>query len=143
PGRNGGGHHRPPVRPLNWTRLHVKGPDVMSAETDPSPTTEHTSGLLPSQALRRLLDEGVLWAEEPVADEQIQPASIDLRLGRFAYRVRAAFLPGAGSTVEDKIASFGMHRIDLTDGAVLERGCVYLAPLMERARLPQDLAGIA
>ena len=100
-------------------------------------------GILPLQRLSALLDEGAIAADQPLVEGQLQPASLDLRLGRVAYRVRASFLPGAGSTVEQKIARFTMHEVDLTAGAVLERGCVYVVPLMERLALPDDIAGIA
>ena len=101
------------------------------------------NGVLPDQALRRLLQSGVISGEEPVTDAQIQPASIDLRLGKVAHRVRASFLPGPHATIEDKIDIFGMHTIDLTKGAVLERGCVYIVPLMERLALGDGLSGLA
>ena len=74
---------------------------------------------------------------------QLQPASIDLRLSERAYRVRASFLPGAASTVGDKIDAYQMHAVDLSQGAVLERGCVYIVPLMERLNLPARLTGMA
>ena len=66
----------------------------------------------------------------------MQPASLDLRLGTVAYRVRASFLTGAGRKVLDRIDEFRMHRVDLPTGAVLEKGCVYVVPLMERLALP-------
>ena len=75
--------------------------------------------------------------------DQVQPASLDLRLGSVAYRVRASFLAGQGRTVADRIAEFEMHRIDLTGGAVLEKGCVYVIPLAERLALPAGLTAVA
>ena len=81
-------------------------------------------------------------ADEPIPTAQIQPASLDLRLGPTAYRVRASFLPGRES-VSAKIARLGMHEIDLVPGAVLERGCVYIVPLMERLALAPDVAAHA
>ena len=75
--------------------------------------------------------------------DQVQPASLDLRLGRKAYRVRASFLAGAGNTVADRLADFQMHEVDLTDGAVLEKGCVYVVPLMEGLALPADVNAVA
>ena len=100
------------------------------------------SGVLPDGAIRELVASGEILAELPIADAQLQPASLDLRLGHFAYRVRASFLPGAGS-VEDKLRDFGMHRIDLDAGAVLERGCVYIVPLLERLELPPGISALA
>ena len=73
----------------------------------------------------------------------VQPASIDLRLGEFAWRVQASFLPGPDATVEQKVRAFEMHRIDLTGGAVLEKGCVYIVPLMEALDLPDDVSAFA
>src|SRR5262249_47078499 len=75
--------------------------------------------------------------------EQLQPASLDLRLGPSAYRLRASFLPGRGRRVADKLAGLAMHEIDLTRGAVLETGCVYLVPLVESLKLSSRVAGLA
>jgi dCTP deaminase len=74
---------------------------------------------------------------------QVQPASLDLRLGTVAYRVRASFLPGPGTSVDKRIAELTLHQIGLRDGAVLETGCVYIVPLMERLELPPDIAASA
>ncbi len=101
------------------------------------------TGVLSSQQLRALIDAGALAAESAILPDQIQPASVDLRLGRVAYRVRASFLTGAGRTVTERISEFGMHRIDLGPGAVLEKGCVYLVPLMERLALPEGIHAVA
>jgi len=100
-------------------------------------------GVLPAQALRHLMSAGVLSAAPAILPDQVQPASLDLRLGPVAYRVRASFLAGAGRKVADRIAEFEMHRIDLTMGAVLEKGCVYVVPLMERLALPPGMSAVA
>ncbi len=100
-------------------------------------------GVLPAQALRGLITSGAIAASLAIIPEQIQPASLDLRLGTVAYRVRASFLIGKGRTVADRIAEFEMHRIDLTQGAVLEKGCVYVVPLMESLALPQGITAVA
>ena len=100
-------------------------------------------GVLPAQALRRLIADGAIAADPAVLPDQIQPASLDLRLGTVAYRVRASFLAGAGRPVADRLAEFEMHRVDLTQGAVLEKGCVYVVPLMERLALPAGLTAVA
>ena len=68
----------------------------------------------------------------------MQPASLDLRLGDIAYRVRSSFLPGPEQTVAERIDALKLHELDLSDGAVLERGCVYLVPLQESLALPAD-----
>ena len=76
----------------------------------------------------------------PFAAGQIQPASLDLRLGAVAYRVRASFLPGPGTPVARRIAELKLHEFALTGGAVLETGCVYIVPLIESLALPADIA---
>ena len=101
------------------------------------------SGVLASQHLRALIGAGVVSADREIDENQIQPASIDLRLGDEAYRVRASFLPGPRATVRDKLDKLQMHRIDLRGGAVLEKGFVYIVPLQERVRLPETLSGMA
>lgn len=99
-------------------------------------------GVLPSQALVRLIHSGVIKASEPIHDDQIQPASIDLRLGPVAYRVRASFLPGKDKTVKQRIDALTMHQFDISDGAVLERDCVYIVPLMESVDLSHDYSAV-
>lgn len=99
-------------------------------------------GVFADTALRELIAASQIVADDPILDEQVQPASLDLRLGRYAYRVRASFLPG-GASVDDKLRSFTMHRIDLEDGAVLERGCVYIVPLQERLQLQAGISALA
>ncbi len=117
-------------------------PAPAAAEADRS--RDVTTGLLPSQMLREAITAGreVLWPE-PIADAQIQPASIDLRLGEVAYRVRASFLPGTRSRVRDKLDLLAMHRIDLTRGAVLEKDCVYIIPLFEQLALRRRTTALA
>ncbi|QYK43271.1 MAG: 2'-deoxycytidine 5'-triphosphate deaminase [Paracoccaceae bacterium] len=100
-------------------------------------------GVLPAQTLRSLITSGAISADGAVLPVQVQPASLDLRLGGEAIRVRASFLTGAGRSVQDRLADFEMHRVDLTKGAVLERGCVYLIPLAERLALPAAVSGVA
>ena len=100
------------------------------------------AGVLSSTGIAALIAEGAVGAVEPIAAAQIQPASLDLRLGPRAFRVRASFLPGRES-VNAKIERLGMHEIDLAAGAVLERGCVYIVPLMERLALDDDIAAHA
>ena len=101
-----------------------------------------STGILPSHVLKRLLDQGrEITASEPFAPGQIQPASIDLRLGPVAYRVRASFLPGPAATVAERLQSVFMHEVDLTNGAVLEAGSVYIVPLLERAEFSARISG--
>ncbi|HWF65256.1 MAG TPA: 2'-deoxycytidine 5'-triphosphate deaminase [Rhizomicrobium sp.] len=102
-----------------------------------------STGILPSHVLKRLIAQRrELSAAEPITPAQIQPASIDLRLGAKAWRVRASFLPGSHATVEEKLASVFMHEVDLTHGAVLETGCVYIVPLLERTEFSARISGI-
>jgi len=104
----------------------------------------NSTGIIPSHILRReIRAKKLVIPLEELHDGQIQPASLDLRLGRYAYRVRASFLPGAGATVEDKLAHVAMHKIDISDGAVLEAGCVYVVPLLETLELRDRISGIA
>jgi len=98
-------------------------------------------GVLPAQSIKAMIAAGSITGA--VLADQVQPASLDLRLGAVAYRVRASFLAGAGRSVADRLAEFTMHKVDLTDGAVLEKGCVYLVPLMEGLALPQGMTAVA
>src|SRR5262245_25131354 len=98
------------------------------------------SGILPSQAIEGLIGEGRVKLVEPLLEKQLQPASLDLRLGTIAYRVRASFLPGRGEKVGAKLDDLQMHTISLSQGAVLETGCVYVAPLLESVALLDDLS---
>ena len=102
-----------------------------------------STGILPSHILKRLIAaKREILADEDFVAAQIQPASIDLRLGPVAYRVRASFLPGPAATVEEKLASVVMHEIDLTSGAVLETGSVYIVPLLEHADFSARISGV-
>ena len=98
------------------------------------------SGILPSQAIEALIEAGQVKLVEPLLPRQLQPASLDLRLGTIAYRVRASFLPGRGEKVSGKLDDLQMYTISLSQGAVLETGCVYVAPLLESLALPDDLS---
>ena len=101
------------------------------------------TGVLPSQTLRTMITTGAIAADAPVLAQQIQPASLDLRLGHTAWRVRASFLPGTGRSVAERLPSFAMHEISLDGGAVLEKGCVYVVPLMERLDLAKAVSAVA
>lgn len=103
-------------------------------------------GILPQQAIKALIAAGTVIAPDMGTDgqpAQVQPASLDVRLGDKAYRLRASFLPGAGRRVMDCLPDVQMHEVDLSKGAVLETGCVYLVPLQESLALPQDLSAAA
>jgi dCTP deaminase len=105
--------------------------------------TEHPQGVLPSQALERMIASGAIRARAAILPEQIQPSSLDLRLGAEAHRVRASFLAHGGATITSKLDQYRLHTIDLTRPAVLEKGCVYIVPLQEELALPDDISGKA
>ncbi|HEY2138171.1 MAG TPA: 2'-deoxycytidine 5'-triphosphate deaminase [Xanthobacteraceae bacterium] len=100
-------------------------------------------GILPDRMIAALAEAGGIITASEFAPDQIQPASLDLRLGEVAYRVRASFLPGPGATVAERIDDLKLHEITLGDGAVLETGCVYIVPLLEGMALPMDIAAAA
>jgi dCTP deaminase len=102
-----------------------------------------TPGVLPAQAIRSLLDSKAISLARPLGPRQLQPASLDLRLGPKAFRIRASFLPGPDATVARKLEDLVLHTIDLTESAVLETGCVYLVPLLETLALPAALSASA
>ncbi|MFK7753612.1 MAG: 2'-deoxycytidine 5'-triphosphate deaminase [Sedimentitalea sp.] len=101
------------------------------------------TGVCPNQHISDMIASGAIHAQNAVLTDQVQPASLDLRLGTVAYRVRASFLAGQTNTVADRLGAFEMHRVDLAGGAVLEKGCVYLVPLMESLDLPSDITAVA
>jgi dCTP deaminase len=113
-------------------------PEMATAGND-----ERTTGILPSQAIRELIAKGRIVGNRAITEEQIQPASLDLRLGDIAHRVQASFLPGPGGKVEAKVKDLRMARVDLTSAAVFEKGCVYIVPLLEELDLPRDISGKA
>jgi dCTP deaminase len=100
-------------------------------------------GILPCQSIDALIAQGAITSEDRFDDDQVQPASLDLRLGARCWRVRASFLPRLGQTVAQRIADVAMHELDLTRGAVLEKGCVYIAELQERLALPPGVSARA
>jgi dCTP deaminase len=105
--------------------------------------TDDAAGILPCQTIEALIASGAVSSATPFAYDQVQPASLDLRLGATAWRVRASFLPGLQRRVMDRLADVAMHRLDLTAGAVLEKGCVYIVEVQERLKLPKGIAGRA
>src|SRR5438128_2706667 len=101
------------------------------------------SGVLPSQQIRELISTGRIYGCPPIGEEQVQPASLDLRVGELAHRVQASFLPGQYCTVEQRVADLRMSRLDLTSSTVLEKGCVYIVPLLEELHLPENMSAKA
>jgi dCTP deaminase len=108
----------------------------MGTETEPH-------GILPARIIARYCEQGLIRLARPADADQIQPASLDLRLGPWAYRVRASFLPGPRATVAERVKELALHRMPLTEGAVLETGCVYIVPLQESLKLPKGVAAAA
>jgi dCTP deaminase len=110
----------------------------------PREKRDRPRGVLPFEHIRALIADGFVEASDPIPDEQIQPASLDLRLGDVAYQVRASFLPGPTATVEDGIRDLLLQTHDLREGAVLHPGSVYIIPLLETLALrPSDLTARA
>lgn len=100
-------------------------------------------GVFSARLIMALNAAGAIIADRAFDADQVQPASLDLRLGKVAYRVRSSFLPGPDASVAERIADLTLHEIPLTDGAVLERGCVYLVPLLEGLNLPDGVSASA
>jgi dCTP deaminase len=100
-------------------------------------------GILSDDMISGLIGSGAIRIGDPVAANQVQPASLDLRLGSKALRVRASFMPGVATPVSAKLADLTLHEIDLTNGAVLETGCVYIVPLIEALALPPTISAAA
>jgi len=114
------------------------GPEAPTGEAQ-----TRTTGILPSQDIGKLIARGNISATPAIDPDHIQPASLDLRLGDMAHRVRASFLPGPNSTVESKIKDLRMARVDLTAAPVFEKDCVYIIPLLEELNLPENISGKA
>jgi dCTP deaminase len=125
-------------------KLFERLPEAARAEpTDSARAALTRTGMLPSQGIRALMAAGEIRGAPEIGLDQIQPASLDLRLGKVAYRIRASFLPGPNATVRDKLDALKFHDVDLTRGAVLEAGCVYLVPLIEQLKLRSTIGAFA
>lgn len=118
--------------------------DAFPDATGPLADLGTKSGLLPHQRLKALIHHRKLVQATPdIDDTQIQPASVDLRLGAKAYRVRASFLPGRQKTVEEALHHLKDDEINIEHGAVLEKGCVYVVELLEHLNLPESVSALA
>ena len=100
-------------------------------------------GVLPAQLIEELIDKNFIYSNEKINKDSLQPASIDLRLGFKAWRIPASFLPGKNYNVETKLKEFSMHEFSLSEGAVLECGCVYIVKLLEGLNLPKNISCMA
>jgi len=97
-------------------------------------------GILPGHAIQALAERRSILTARPFDADQVQPASLDLRLGPTAWRIRASFLPGPAETVAERLERLALHTLDLRSGEVLETGCVYLVEREEALALPSDIA---
>ena len=116
-------------------------PGLLGTEENPVDRDGYATGILPAQGLEYLVrvTKEIISLDDPIQEDQFQPASLDLRLGAKAYRVRASFLPGK-STVREKLGELAMHEMDISHGGVLERGCVYIVPLIEHLALRRRMS---
>ncbi len=129
-------------RPTPAGDIDLFGSETPDAAAEGDRSRPNT-GIYPSQEVEGLIRGRKILASETIGDPQIQPASLDLRLGRTAYRVNASFLPGPDHSVRDRIDAFAQYEIDLADGGVLEQGHVYIVPLLEQLDLPKPLNAYA
>jgi len=100
-------------------------------------------GVLPRQRIKALIRRKIVQSPVEIEDTQIQPASLDLRLGAKAYRVPASFLPGKTKTVAEQLSELESDEINLESGAVLEKGTVYVVELQECLDLPDSISALA
>ena len=118
--------------------------DTSGLFTDANVAPFRNTGVYPSQMLQQLVHSRAISGTQAIEPDQVQPASLDLRVGRKAYRVRASFLPGAGVSVMERVEQLdGLPEIDLSKDAVFEKGCVYVVELIETLKLSAETYGIA
>ena len=122
----------------------------MSKRSTSKSSVRVRTGVLPCQAIREMVIEGDIRPAEPYCGleaDQVQPASLDLRLGHYAYPVETSFLPGHGVPVMEKLHKLDVDierfKVDLREGGVLEKGKVYVVPLLESIKLKGDVAAFA
>ena len=131
---------RSPIGRIHWPQMSDASVHPAPAEALAAGSGGARPGVLPAQALRQAIQDE--WISSPlyrIPPESVQPASLDLRLGEFAWALRCSFLPDTESKVEEKIADLAFQKIDLRDGAALERDRPYLVPLIEELRLPREI----
>lgn len=115
----------------------------MPNSQDQKPDIEVGTGVWPAQRIRAAAESGRIAAATPLDEDQVQPASLDLRLSEEVYEVAASFLPGRRWTMADRLKAHGAKRIDLSGGVVLRRGCIYVARLLESVSLRRRESGFA
>ena len=112
-------------------------------EENRNQTLTGASGILPYSLIKTLINRKKIQSIDPIPEQQIQPASLDLRLGKKAYRIRASFIPNSDKTVLECAGDLIDHEFEIESGAVLERNCVYLVELKEFLELPESIWAIA
>jgi dCTP deaminase len=117
--------------------------EILREPTGPLADLGTKSGLLPRQRIKGMIRRKMIQASTEIEETQLQPASLDLRLGTKAYRVPASFLPGKGKSVEEQLSELEFDEINLEAGAVLERGTVYVVELLEHLSLPESVSALA
>jgi dCTP deaminase len=98
------------------------------------------SGYLTNQSIELACHEGMIHSRVSLLASQFQPVSLDLRLGSHAYRIQSSFLP-ENDTVDTKLNEVKLYKIDLRDGGILEKGAIYLIPLLEELAFPEKFQG--
>ena len=121
---------------------------VSSNLASPTKETENNMllkkrGALTIQRIKDLCDYGCIKSENTFDEGQIQPASLDLRLSKKCWQISASFLPGKNKTVNQKLSILSTKEIDIEEGKLLKRGCIYIVELQEKLELPEDLSCIA
>ncbi len=129
---------------INSRRARMPKPFILPKDAVvPFSLPPDARGIFPDRMIAAMTEAGLILPAYPFAESQIQPASLDLRLGDIAYRVRASFLPGPDVTVAERIDELKLHEFSLSDGAVLETNCVYIVPLLESLALPSSIVAAA
>ncbi|MBI29421.1 MAG: 2'-deoxycytidine 5'-triphosphate deaminase [Pelagibacteraceae bacterium] len=101
---------------------------------------EIKNGALAYQNYKFLIENNIINSNNRIPDESIQPASIDLRLGNFAYRVSSSFLT-INKTVEDRIKNFIIDKIDISQGHLFKKNQIYIVEVQESLNLDSKLSG--
>ncbi len=120
-----------------------KTTDRFLEATGPAGDLGTKPGLLPRQRIKALVRRKMIQSSIEIEDAQVQPASLDLRLGTKAYRVPASFLPGKAKTVEEQLSELEYDEVNLETGTVLEKGTVYVVELLEFLNLPDSVSALA
>ncbi len=131
-----------PIAPLDFLRAPVPSASLVDT-VGTSGDLGTKPGILPRQRVKGLIRRKMVLSSVEIDEAQVQPASLDLRLGARAYRVPASFLPGKSKTVEQQLSQLESDEINLESGAVLEKGCVYVVELMEHLNLPDSVSAMA